>query len=281
MITKSMHTSELLKRTVGFLMYGPLFLVLLLFGGIPLLAGALAVTALAAFEFYRMEARGGRRPHYVVGTLLALLFVVDAYVMAGLLVPSLAGVLLFLLACVVLERVERRRQGGQTVRRSFDDWGVTLVGALYAGVLMSHAILLRALERGDVLLLTVALGAGMCDAAAYLIGSRFGRRKFAPRISPRKTWEGTIAGVITAVLTVTLVSSLAGFGLVVGLGWGLLLGIFQIAGDLAESMIKRRNGVKDSGALIPGQGGILDVLDGFLFSVVVSYYYVFWVIRPF
>lgn len=112
------------------------------------------------------------------------------------------------------------------------------------------------------------------DVVAYLVGSAIGRRRLAPRISPGKTWEGTIAGWIACGAVVILVAS--AFGLerttltVIAIG----LGPIGLAGDLLESYVKRRARVKDSGALLPGHGGVLDRLDsltaGALFVLIVG-----------
>jgi phosphatidate cytidylyltransferase len=99
------------------------------------------------------------------------------------------------------------------------------------------------------------------DIGAFFVGRRFGRRKLAPRVSPGKTWEGAIGGLCTVVLV-----SLCGahyFGLPAGLSiaFGCAVGIFSVIGDLTESMFKRSAGLKDSGVILPGHGGILDRID--------------------
>jgi phosphatidate cytidylyltransferase len=107
-----------------------------------------------------------------------------------------------------------------------------------------------------------------------------GRHKLAPGISPGKTWEGAIAGVfgaiISSLLLVTLLSLPLSYGQAILLG--LLVSIFGQLGDLTESLFKRNMGVKDSGRLIPGHGGVLDRMDSVVFAGIVVYYYVIWVI---
>lgn len=99
------------------------------------------------------------------------------------------------------------------------------------------------------------------DIGAYLVGSAFGRRKLAPRISPGKTWEGTIAGLVLCGLAAFGVGATFGLGRAMVAVVAILLGIVGLAGDLFESSVKRRAGVKDSGTLLPGHGGVLDRLD--------------------
>jgi phosphatidate cytidylyltransferase len=120
------------------------------------------------------------------------------------------------------------------------------------------------------------------DTAAYFIGRFFGRHKMAPRISPGKTWEGAVGGLIGAVI-VSLLFSLLGpvrlhFGYLTAALLGLLISVFGQAGDLAESLLKRNAGVKESGGLLPGHGGLLDRLDSVLFAGAVVYIFCFLVI---
>jgi phosphatidate cytidylyltransferase len=104
----------------------------------------------------------------------------------------------------------------------------------------------------------------LADSAAYLVGSRLGRRKLAPRLSPGKTWEGLLAALIAAGLSLLLAGVLLGLSPPVALLL-MLLGAVTVAlsvvGDLFESWLKRRRGRKDSGALLPGHGGVLDRID--------------------
>ncbi|MCC6280953.1 MAG: phosphatidate cytidylyltransferase [Saprospiraceae bacterium] len=106
------------------------------------------------------------------------------------------------------------------------------------------------------------------DTMAYLIGSQIGRRKLFERISPKKTWEGTIGGAICTVLMAWAISLYSNdFTTAQWLAVGAMVGIFGTLGDLVESMLKRSIGVKDSGTLLPGHGGLLDRFDSFLFVV--------------
>lgn len=112
-------------------------------------------------------------------------------------------------------------------------------------------------------LLVTILAVWAADVAAYVVGSRLGRRKIVPRISPGKTWEGTIAGFLAASLVVAAAALPSG----VHVSWiaaALLVGPSAFAGDLLESWVKRRAGVKDSGRLFPGHGGMLDRIDSLL-----------------
>lgn len=114
------------------------------------------------------------------------------------------------------------------------------------------------------------------DSGAYLIGSRWGRHKLIPRISPGKTVEGAVAGVMAGGLAA--IGGKFAFHLV-RLSWpaaltlGIVLGVTAVAGDLAESMLKRDSGVKDSGRTLPGMGGVLDLMDSIYFTAPLLYFY--------
>ncbi|GAB3727578.1 phosphatidate cytidylyltransferase [Luteimonas pelagia] len=122
-------------------------------------------------------------------------------------------------------------------------------------------------DRGHVWLLVAVVIVWAADTGAYFAGRRFGRRKLAPRVSPNKTIEGLLGGLAAAVVTGVALAPLAGAELAqlpaVALV-ALVAGMFSVVGDLFESLLKRHVGVKDSGNLIPGHGGLLDRLDGVL-----------------
>ena len=162
-----------------------------------------------------------------------------------------------------------------------------MAGILYIGWLLSYMVALR-LEPGTTaspdagrnfvfLALFTTFGS---DTAAYFIGRALGKHKLAPQISPGKTWEGAIAGLFGAVIISLLFTLNTPLQLPLSYGQAILLGvlisIFGQLGDLAESLLKRNSGVKDSGSLMPGHGGLLDRMDSVVFAGVVVYlYYIF------
>ncbi|MFC3058238.1 phosphatidate cytidylyltransferase [Paenirhodobacter populi] len=234
-------------------------LVMLLLGAAAIWAGgvvfatlAVVVSALMVWELAAMLVPARRARAVVLGLLagaaLAAIFVLHSpFALALLIVPSLAG----------LWRLARR------------DW---LVWGLYAFAIMLTGYGLVALRdglnapqglRAIVWIIAVVV---VSDVMGYFAGRTLGGPKFWPRISPKKTWSGTVAGWIGAML-VGAVYALSGIG-----GWGLLLLSPLLAfagqlGDIAESWIKRRSGVKDSSALIPGHGGVLDRFDALIGAV--------------
>jgi phosphatidate cytidylyltransferase len=127
-------------------------------------------------------------------------------------------------------------------------------------------------ERAWILLLVLAVWA--YDTGAYLVGRRFGREKFLTHISPSKTYAGLVGGIVATTLVVAVGLWAVGQSPLHALALGPLTALAAQAGDLAESVIKRAAGVKDSGALIPGHGGMLDRIDSFLFAAPVMTLYV-------
>jgi phosphatidate cytidylyltransferase len=154
----------------------------------------------------------------------------------------------------------------------------TLLGMVYCGWFPLHIIFLRDLSCAKydsglgfvVLMFTSIL---LTDIGCYYIGTKFGKRKLAPVISPNKTIEGSMGGMFFAILGAILV------GLVINLQWyialfaGIMCSIFAQIGDLCESLIKRDAGVKDSGTSLPGHGGFLDRTDSFILTIPIMYYF--------
>ena len=153
---------------------------------------------------------------------------------------------------------------------------VTLLGVCYVNWLLGHAISLRALPDGVHWVLLLVWVTCIGETAAYTVGSLLGRHKLAPGISPGKTVEGATAQLAASLLAALTAGGwlFPGLRLRDALAVGVLLGVLGQVGDLVESALKRSVGTKDTGHIIPGHGGILDRIDGFLFNAPVLFYYV-------
>jgi phosphatidate cytidylyltransferase len=150
---------------------------------------------------------------------------------------------------------------------SWRSWMAAVAGAVYVGFSLGFYVALlnwRPADHGfGVAAIAVPVGAViLCDTGAYIAGSIFGRHRFFPQLSPRKSIEGAVAGLVAAVAVAALLGPLLlGFSAWRGALLGLLIAVVAQGGDLAESALKRQGGAKDSGSIIPGHGGILDRLD--------------------
>jgi phosphatidate cytidylyltransferase len=141
-------------------------------------------------------------------------------------------------------------------------------GLIYTSGLIAILLSIAQLEQGRLLLLFVIAAVVAADSGAYFAGHLWGSRKLAPNISPGKTWEGFAGGMACAALVGALFAGilLTDVPVLAGAGLGLVLGVSSVLGDLMESLIKRVHGVKDSGGIFPGHGGILDRIDGLLMA---------------
>lgn len=245
----------------------PLLILLIVKGGEFPFACFIALVSVAGLtEFYRMALPGRKLESCaasIIGGFLTLL-------------PSLAPVhLLPFLTLIILLSAITLLFRFVDIRRAATEWALLAAGFLYVPLLLSQLILVRSEPHGVswILLMLVIVMSG--DSAAYYVGSSLGRHRLYPEVSPKKSVEGAAGG---------LVGSVAGAFIAKGvffpqLGWldcvaaAIILGILGQLGDLFESLMKRSCGVKDSGTIIPGHGGILDRLDSILFAAPAAYCY--------
>ncbi|MFO7773722.1 MAG: phosphatidate cytidylyltransferase [Dehalococcoidia bacterium] len=256
----------------------PLVIVAIWFGG-PWFSLFIAAAALAGtYEFYRMARFDRREPLLYLGLLWALALVLSPHYHHRS--PDVLPITITAVMLISLIWLLRRpsREG------AFGNWAWTIVGALYVGWMLSFWLNLRGLEDGRNWVYLAMLTIFANDTGAFFIGRARGRHKLAPAMSPAKTWEGAIGGLISAIVGAMVIAIILDvispytfeYWQIVGLGF--LVGLFAQLGDLVESLLKRNMGVKESGNLLPGHGGILDRFDSIIFVGAVVYYYVIWVV---
>jgi phosphatidate cytidylyltransferase len=258
--------SNLAIRVLTALVGVPLILGAVYVGGLPFALVVALAAGLGLIEFYRLVRAGGAHPFAPVGLLAGV-----AVAVAPALTPDAQAAWIGILVAAAffsgLWFLTPR-----ALLFGLRGWACTLAGVLYVAVLAGHLTLLRSLHNGAWWVVLAFLVTWAYDTGAYFAGSTFGRSPFMHHVSPSKTQEGVAGGL--------LLSGLAGLAAVPALGllwWqALLLGILGGAvaqiGDLVESMLKRGAGVKDSGTIIPGHGGVLDRIDGLLFAGALTYY---------
>ena len=270
----------------GFTIAGVLFAAFFFLpdAGAPFLLAALS--AMIALEFYQLMTAGGVANFRYYGTVgcVALVFAtwhVGRQGDAG----SWDALVLFLITLGIFIRQFPQKNNPHSLRTI----GGTLFGVLYVGLLWNFLTKLLLFQRpadwangpymtGRWLLLYAVFAAKFTDIGAYLVGCSFGKHKLIPRISPAKSWEGVFGGIVVSTVVGSLyVHALRytfqplGLTLVRAIPLGVGLAVCAIVGDLVESLFKRAANVKDTGGVIPGMGGLLDVLDSILFTAPALY----------
>jgi phosphatidate cytidylyltransferase len=254
--------NDLIGRVLVAALLAPIALACVWLGGVAMLLLALLAAALALDEFFRMAR--GLRPIALTGFAAGLAMVLATW--GGGIGWSLAALAASVpITVIVVAGVASRESALGSV-------SVTTFGALYIGGGMASLVALRGLENGEVdrfgwnLVLAVLLGTWASDIFAYFGGRLFGRHRLAPAISPKKTVEGFVIGLAAGIFTTWVTLYRQGFtnqeALLVGVGVALAAPL----GDLFESFLKRDLGVKDSGTLLAGHGGVLDRIDALLFA---------------
>ena len=273
------------ERAISAAVLVPVLLIVIAIGGPVLALAVTLVTAIAAVEVFRLLHGGGYAPFLALGTAFAVTIVLDAAFPevlegSGLLLGAIGIVLVAVASFIKADP-----------RDGLLSWMATVFGAFYISLLsfiirLGHAgpdvpasapLDFLGPERGWILMLLFTVWA--FDTGAFLVGRTIGRTKFIAHISPAKTVEGVAGGVVASTVVVGALLWGLGQNPVHALLLGPLVALAAQAGDLAESVIKRAAGAKDSGTIIPGHGGVLDRVDSFIFAAPVMTLYVLTFLR--
>ena len=261
------------RMLTGFIL-GTIVMTCIIYGKIAMLAMVLTIIFFATKEYVKILELKGFFPSFKVMILAEILLAWVAYLQRF----DMAALVLTL--CSVGSFMWVLFRGRQPYIANV---ATTLLGIVYCGWFPLHLLFLRNMhsERFDsglgfvVLMFTAIL---LTDIGCYCVGTKFGKRKLAPVISPNKTIEGSIGGIIFAIIGAVVVGACFQLEWYLSVLAGLLCTVFAQIGDLSESLIKRDAGVKDSGHSLPGHGGFLDRADSFIFTIPLMYYFCYYFI---
>ncbi len=241
-------------------------LIIVYFGGWPLLIGCMIIGAVGIREFFKGFGSLDIRPSFSIAYLCGGLLYLTA--ITGTTERYYSAWLFFSVVLCLLYLFD-------IGKRSLADAMATLTGIVYVLFFSFHVVMIDKISGYEHLIWLVFIAAFGTDTMAYFSGYLFGKHKLCPEISPKKTIEGAVGGTIGSIVLCGIFGALFTDGLIVHcLAIGLIGSIFAQIGDLSASIFKRKMGIKDYGNLIPGHGGILDRFDSILFTAPLVYYYI-------
>lgn len=263
--------NTLLKRSITATVYGIVVLGCALAGRYTFALLGLSFIAVAMSEFFSIQKAQGLQPMKWTGMATGMLLFLACYLWIGWHIDS-RFFLLFIVIFLGVVSVELFRDK----QNPFGNIGVFVLGLVYIALplsLMSALVMDGSNNQYSAsFLLYIFIQIWAFDTGAYLSGVSFGKHKLSPRLSPNKSWEGVVGGMVTVIVAALMIARFYRpfdtEGMVVS---AVLVALGATVGDLAESMLKRSAGVKDSGKLLPGHGGLLDRIDSLLFVVPLLY----------
>lgn len=289
--------NELTKRVLVAAIGIPFAFIVIILGGFPFFLTVAVVSLLSLLEFYSLAEKKGFAPHTINGAIFGIIIQSVFFIQFSRisnLSPFMSAILIYLIFVLITLIIEMYSKNSNKIANA----AVTILGMSYISIFFITFYILREFnyylylfdihvktyafggdfsllstllkispDRWAYLIITLLGSIWVCDSAAYFIGKAIGKHKLFERISPKKTIEGAIAGFVFAI------AAFVGFGklflgeiptvhFIVG---GVIVGLLGQYGDLAESMLKRDAGVKDSSNILPGHGGVLDRFDSILF----------------
>ena len=267
---RSNKSSEFRLRSLSSFVIAGVMMTSIYYGGMywQITAGLIALISL--YEYYTLIGRlNNTRLSPGMGYIFSLIFFLAA--IKEIAQPIILAMILSSCICCVLVVEVFRRQLTKGTSYAITNSGGIISGILYITVPWVCMIMLRDYVIGRQILMTLFLCTWSCDVAAYIFGKRFGTTKLCEHVSQGKTVQGFVAGILGSIIMNAIAIyffSLPTYPLIL---IGFICGIIGQVGDLAESLIKREAGQKDSGVLIPGHGGMLDRFDSILFNGLTTY----------
>ncbi len=274
-------TSRILVALFGI----PALVAVILQGGVLFCGVIVLISSVGLWEFYSMAEKKGVSPNMYLGiglgAAMQIFFFTNSFdANFGILMSNTAafGVLITLTVATLLGEMFRGKPNPLL------NTAVTIGGVVYVSVFLQCLIGIRGFHtilgvenmQGGYFILCMFISIWLCDTAAYFVGRAIGRHKLFERVSPKKTWEGAIAGLIAAIAGFIGISAwlLPTLPVVHAVVLGAIVGTLGQAGDLAESLLKRDAGIKDSSAILAGHGGVLDRFDSILMVSPLAYWYI-------
>jgi phosphatidate cytidylyltransferase len=266
------------KRILGIAIIVPIGVFLVIAGGWIFTLGTSTILAIAAWEYWNFFRESKFAPHKYFLIISTFVCTISRYIFSGVYFESIF-ILIFIASVIIsLSRYE------EDDTNSLTTMGLELIGLIFIAYFGSYLVSLRFLPDGKMWILLAIPAIGCGDIGAFLIGSRFGKHKLAPKVSPNKSIEGYMGGILFTVIYALLFSLVFTFGaanITVARAaiLGVILGIVSPLGDLLASLLKRSFNRKDSGKIIPGHGGILDRVDTWLLGGAAAYFVItfFWI----
>ena len=266
-LEKLMQSPDLALRCFSSVFIVAAILSGIYFGGIFWRIVASVAAMVSLWEYYKLLS--------VKCDLLSPLLIMlsGAFILAGSMLDMTYASLLCTITCVIfvelLIEIIRRQTYGSS--KALINIGATVSGLVYVILPWAFMIIIRTHDIGQTFLTMLFLCTWACDVAAYFVGSSFGKHLLCENVSPKKTWEGFWGGAFFSLVCGCLTAYVFHFPLMPAALMGLLFGIAGQLGDLGESLLKREAGVKDSGHIIPGHGGMLDRFDSILVNATIVF----------
>jgi len=271
-MTDSNKQSRVLVNVLGI----PLLLSAIYFGGIYFTCLIFIAIFMSTFELYSMCLKKD------IEIQIIPLFLFFLYLFSTHFVESISmniEILFFLVILILSLEVFRKKD------KPIENIAITIFGMIWIGLFMNCIVMIRNIDNGMFFTFIMFLSVWICDSAAFLFGSKFGKVKILPNISPNKTWEGTVSGIVSVfcficfleiwidpeVLNALPSQQFQIFTKIVILT--IIFGVVSQIGDFVESMIKRQFGIKDSGTSLRGHGGFLDRMDSLVLAAPSLYFY--------